>query len=58
MSSSILYMSMSLDGFIAGPADDVGNGLGNGGERACTSGCPTAAAGSGRRVSTARSRPS
>jgi dihydrofolate reductase len=33
MSSSILYMSMSLDGFIAGPADDVGNGLGNGGER-------------------------
>ena len=33
MSSSILYMSMSLDGFITGPADDVGNGLGNGGQR-------------------------
>jgi len=33
MSSSILYMSMSLDGFIAGPADDVGNGLGDGGQR-------------------------
>jgi dihydrofolate reductase len=33
MSSSILYMSMSLDGFITGPADDVGNGLGNGGPR-------------------------
>jgi hypothetical protein len=27
MSSSVLYMSMSLDGFIAGPDDDVGQGL-------------------------------
>jgi dihydrofolate reductase len=33
MSSSVLYMSMSLDGFIAGPNAGVGNGLGNGGER-------------------------
>jgi dihydrofolate reductase len=33
MSSSVLYMSMSLDGFITGPDDDVGQGLGSGGER-------------------------
>ena len=33
MSSSVLYMSMSLDGFIAGPHDDVGQGLGVDGER-------------------------
>jgi dihydrofolate reductase len=33
MSSSILYMSMSLDGFITGPGDDAGQGLGRGGER-------------------------
>jgi dihydrofolate reductase len=33
MSSTVLYMSMSLDGFIAGPEDDIGNGLGNDGER-------------------------
>jgi hypothetical protein len=26
MSSSVLYMSMSLDGFITGPGDDVGQG--------------------------------
>ena len=29
----ILFMSMSLDGFIAGPEDGPGNGLGNDGER-------------------------
>lgn len=29
----VLYMSMSLDGFIAGPGDTKGNGLGDGGER-------------------------
>ena len=29
----ILYMAMSLDGFIAGPEDGPGNGLGNDGER-------------------------
>jgi dihydrofolate reductase len=33
MSSSVLYMSMSLDGFITGPDDDVGQGIGSGGER-------------------------
>lgn len=30
MSSSVLYMSMSLDGYIAGPNDDVGNPGGDG----------------------------
>ena len=33
MSATILYMSMSLDGFIAGPNEGPGNGLGDGGER-------------------------
>ena len=33
MSRAVLYMSMSLDGFIAGPADGPGNGLGDGGQR-------------------------
>ena len=33
MSSSVLYMSMSLDGFITGPDDDAGQGLGRDGER-------------------------
>jgi dihydrofolate reductase len=33
MSRSVLYMSMSLDGFITGPGDDVDLGLGRGGER-------------------------
>jgi dihydrofolate reductase len=33
MSKSVLYMSMSLDGFIAGPGDDAEHGLGIGGER-------------------------
>ena len=32
MSNSVLYMSMSLDGFIAGPDDGPGQGLGAGGE--------------------------
>jgi dihydrofolate reductase len=32
MSNSILYMSMSLDGFITGPDDGPGQGLGAGGE--------------------------
>ena len=32
MSRSVLYMSMSLDGFIAGPDDEPGRGLGRGGE--------------------------
>jgi dihydrofolate reductase len=33
MSTSTLYMSMSLDGFIAGPNERPDNGLGDGGER-------------------------
>jgi dihydrofolate reductase len=33
MPSTVLYMSMSLDGFIAGPNESVDNGLGDGGER-------------------------
>ncbi|HEY9411193.1 MAG TPA: dihydrofolate reductase family protein [Jiangellaceae bacterium] len=33
MSASVLYMSMSLDGFIAGPDDDHDNGLGVDGQR-------------------------
>jgi dihydrofolate reductase len=33
MSATVLYMSMSLDGFIAGPNDDRGNGLGVDGHR-------------------------
>ena len=33
MSATVLYMSMSLDGFIAGPNQGPGNGLGDGGHR-------------------------
>ncbi len=33
MAKSVLYMSMSLDGFITGPDDGPGNGLGTGGGR-------------------------
>jgi dihydrofolate reductase len=33
MSSTVLYMSMSLDGFIAGPNETPDNGLGDGGDR-------------------------
>lgn len=33
MSATVLYMSMSLDGFIAGPNETRDNGLGDGGER-------------------------
>src|SRR5919202_2274166 len=33
MSATVLYMSMSLDGFIAGPNAGPGNGLGDGGDR-------------------------
>ena len=33
MSATVLYMSMSLDGFIAGPNERVDNGLGDGGHR-------------------------
>ncbi|MFL5886484.1 MAG: dihydrofolate reductase, partial [Thermoleophilaceae bacterium] len=33
MPATVLYMSMSLDGFIAGPNDERGNGLGDDGRR-------------------------
>jgi dihydrofolate reductase len=33
MTASVLYMSMSLDGFIAGPNESPENGLGDGGHR-------------------------
>jgi dihydrofolate reductase len=33
MSSTVLYMSMSVDGFIAGPNESPDNGLGDGGHR-------------------------
>src|SRR5207247_10089463 len=33
MSTSVLYMSMSLDGYIAGPNDEVGNAGGDGFDR-------------------------
>jgi dihydrofolate reductase len=33
MPATVLYMSMSLDGFIAGPNETFANGLGDGGER-------------------------
>jgi len=33
LSATVLYMSMSLDGFIAGPNEGPGNGLGDGGHR-------------------------
>jgi dihydrofolate reductase len=33
VSATVLYMSMSLDGFIAGPNESLENGLGDGGER-------------------------
>src|SRR5690554_4053646 len=33
MSASVLYMSMSLDGYIAGPNVRIDNGLGDGGMR-------------------------
>src|SRR5215213_4152617 len=33
MASTVLYMSMSLDGFITGPNAGPGNGLGDGGHR-------------------------
>ena len=33
MSATVLYMSTSLDGFIAGPNAGPGNGLGDGGQR-------------------------
>ncbi len=48
MSATVLYMSMSLDGFVAGPNESPDNGLGDGGERLhewFSTGAPTAHAG-------------
>jgi dihydrofolate reductase len=47
MSATVLYMSMSLDGFIAGPKEGPGNGLGDGGERLHEWAITGAAAGAG-----------
>jgi hypothetical protein len=33
VSATVLYMSMSLDGFVAGPNESPDNGLGDGGDR-------------------------
>ena len=33
MAATVLYMSTSLDGFIAGPNERLDNGLGDGGDR-------------------------
>jgi dihydrofolate reductase len=33
VSASVLYMSMSLDGYIAGPNDELGHAFGDGGQR-------------------------
>ena len=33
MSATVLYMSVSLDGFVAGPNEGPDNGLGDGGHR-------------------------
>jgi dihydrofolate reductase len=48
MSSTVLYMSMSLDGFVAGPTAGPGNGLGDDGHRLhewFLTGAPTAHSG-------------
>ena len=33
MSATVLYMSMTFDGFIAGPNEGPGTGIGDGGDR-------------------------
>jgi len=45
MSATVLYMSMSLDGFIAGPNEGPDNGLGDGGHRLHEWALPDAEAG-------------
>jgi dihydrofolate reductase len=45
VSATVLYMSMSLDGFIAGPNEGPGNGLGDGGHRLHEWVLPSAGAG-------------
>ena len=37
MSATVLYMSISLDGFVAGPNEGPDNGLGDGGHRLLSS---------------------
>ena len=61
MSATVLYMSTSLDGFIAGPNESLDNGLGDGGHRlhdwVFSTGADTDDSGvpAVRRVSTAKS---
>jgi dihydrofolate reductase len=50
MSSAVLYMSMSLDGFIAGPNETLDHGLGDGGERLHAWSFPGAKDGANRQV--------
>jgi dihydrofolate reductase len=45
VSATVLYMSMSFDGFIAGPNESVDNGLGDGGHRLHEWALPNADAG-------------
>jgi dihydrofolate reductase len=45
VSATVLYMSMSLDGFIAGPNEGPDNGLGDGGHRLHDWGFPSRPAG-------------
>ena len=50
MSSTVLYMSMSLDGFIAGPNETPENGLGDGGVRLHEWPLPGAEGGANRQI--------
>jgi dihydrofolate reductase len=50
MSATVLYMSMSFDGFIAGPNERVDNGLGDGGLRLHEWAFAGAGAGANRQV--------
>jgi hypothetical protein len=50
VSATVLYMSMSLDGFIAGPNAGPANGLGDGGHRLHEWGIPGRPAGVNGRV--------
>jgi len=50
MSSTVLYMSMSLDGFITGPNVSLENGLGDGGDRLHDWPFPDAEGGVNRRI--------
>jgi len=50
VSSTVLYMSMSLDGFIAGPNESPDNGLGDGGARLHEWLFPVAEGGANRQI--------